>query len=126
MAGDRGLRHGASASVRKRRLRPRSLDWLGVRFRHRTHRHDPLCHQRHPARRLGIHVNLNQMKISICWLKQYLGFNGLIELLAERTTTLTLKVAAALSSERGSVSRSTHGFSRRMDFPESDCVGEAA
>jgi len=24
------------------------------------------------------------------------------------------------------VSRSTHGFSRRMDFPQSDCVGEAA
>ena len=28
--------------------------------------------------------------------------------------------------ERGSVSRSTQGFSRRMDFPESDRVGEAA
>jgi len=48
LAGDRRLRHGASASIRDRRLRPRSLDRLGVWVRHRTHRHAPLRHQRYP------------------------------------------------------------------------------
>src|SRR5689334_12375902 len=48
MAGNRRMRHGPPESLRKRRLRPRSLDRLGLRLRHRTHRHDSLRHQRHP------------------------------------------------------------------------------
>src|SRR4051794_19342954 len=49
MAGTRRLRHGASQGVRKRRLRSRNLERLGLRLRHRTHRHAPLRDQRHPV-----------------------------------------------------------------------------
>src|SRR3954469_4884986 len=98
MAGTRWLRNGASQRVARRRSRPRGVERLRVRLRHRPHGEGTA-----PHRRRALYVQQRTllpgsvlMKVVLSWLSELASFHDDIDLLAAPMTDLGLAVEEIL------------------------------
>src|SRR3954447_26271105 len=98
MAGTRWLRNGASQRVARRRSRPRGVERLRVRLRHRPHGEGTARHRRRARdvqQRPPLHGAV-LMKVVHSWLSELAAFDDDIDLLAATMTDLGLAVEEIL------------------------------